>query len=154
MFAVQSALFQIARSGDVQTISKVSDNSPRGQLGEVIRQPLFIVAVMGAMTGFGLMTLVMTATPLSMHINEQYSSASRQRTSFVSTYLACTCRRWLPGFLIERLGVVKADVCRCIGITGISGDWAAGSFDHALLVGSVAARCRLEFLSMSAEQQC
>lgn len=35
-------------------------------LGEIARQPKFIVAVLGAMIGWGVMSLMMTATPLSM----------------------------------------------------------------------------------------
>lgn len=35
-------------------------------LAEIMRQPTFIVAVMSGMAGYGLMVLVMTATPLSM----------------------------------------------------------------------------------------
>jgi len=35
-------------------------------LQEIMRQPTFIVAVMSGMVGYGLMVLVMTATPLSM----------------------------------------------------------------------------------------
>ena len=47
--------------------------TPGGRLREIVRQPLFRVAVLGATTGFGLMTLIMTATPLSMHINDHFS---------------------------------------------------------------------------------
>jgi MFS family permease len=35
-------------------------------LGEIVRQPTFFVAVIGAMVGYGVMSLIMTSTPLSM----------------------------------------------------------------------------------------
>ena len=38
-------------------------------LSEVARQPVYIVAVLGGIAGYGLMTLVMTATPISMNID-------------------------------------------------------------------------------------
>ena len=37
-------------------------------LGEIVRQPVFIVAVMASMIGYGLMNLSMTATPLAMKV--------------------------------------------------------------------------------------
>ena len=36
-------------------------------LSEIARQPKFIIAVLGATVGYGVMNLVMTATPLAMH---------------------------------------------------------------------------------------
>ncbi|HAA93925.1 MAG TPA: MFS transporter [Rhodospirillaceae bacterium] len=37
-------------------------------LGEIVRQPVFIVAVIASMIGYGLMNLSMTATPLAMKV--------------------------------------------------------------------------------------
>lgn len=39
---------------------------PRRPLGVIARQPVFVVAVLSGMVGYGVMTLVMTATPLAM----------------------------------------------------------------------------------------
>src|SRR5690606_4019971 len=38
------------------------------QLGEIIRQPVFIVAALGASLGYGIMNLLMAATPLAMTV--------------------------------------------------------------------------------------
>src|SRR5206468_3672820 len=35
-------------------------------LGEIVRQPTYLVALFGAVTGYGVMILAMTATPLAM----------------------------------------------------------------------------------------
>ncbi len=113
MFVLQSILFQFLSPARPEE-ELVGDNSPRG-LGDVVRQPLFIVAVMGAMTGFGLMTLVMTATPLSMHINENYSlqeTADVIRIHVLGMYLPSL----VTGFLIERLGVVKLMFAGALGL--------------------------------------
>ena len=40
---------------------------PSRPLRVIIRQPVFIIAMMAAALGFGLMSFIMTATPLSMH---------------------------------------------------------------------------------------
>lgn len=44
-------------------------------LSQVIRQPMFIIAVLGGVTGQGIMTYLMTATPLSMHVIDGHSMA-------------------------------------------------------------------------------
>ncbi|MEM9401622.1 MAG: MFS transporter [Pseudomonadota bacterium] len=75
-------------------------------LGELARQPVFLTAVLGGTAGYGVMTLIMTATPLSMHINDGYSieeTASVIRAHVLAMYLPSL----LSGFLIERLGVSR-----------------------------------------------
>lgn len=75
-------------------------------LSEIISQPLFIVAVLGGTAAYGVMTLIMTATPLSMHINDGYSLAHTSqviRSHVIAMYLPSL----LSGFLIERLGTVR-----------------------------------------------
>jgi len=73
---------------------------------DIVRQPVFLVAVLGGTAGYGLMTLVMTATPLSMHINDGYSieaTANVIRAHVLGMYVPSL----VSGFLIERLGVVR-----------------------------------------------
>jgi len=46
-----------------------SEGSPTGRpLGEIIRQPIFIVAAICASLGYGVMNLLMAATPLAMQV--------------------------------------------------------------------------------------
>ena len=106
MFGIQALLFLSMDAA--QDHDQDQDDSPRSQraLGEIARQPLFIVAVLGAAVGFGLMTLVMTATPLSMHINDGYSL---EQTALViqAHVLGMYVPSLATGFLIEKVGVVK-----------------------------------------------
>jgi MFS family permease len=47
---------------------KTSDNQGNARpLSEIIKQPIFIIAILSAAIGFALMSYLMTATPLSMH---------------------------------------------------------------------------------------
>lgn len=46
---------------------EVTTQSPTRPLSQIIKQPVFIVAIVAAALGYGLMSFVMTATPLSMH---------------------------------------------------------------------------------------
>jgi MFS family permease len=113
LFVVQAILFQtMVPARDVDRVEKVEQ--PR-LLREVIRQPVFITAVLGATTGFGLMTLIMTATPLSMHVNDQYSleqTASIIRIHVLGMYLPSL----VTGFLIEKFGVTRIMFSGALGL--------------------------------------
>jgi hypothetical protein len=113
MFVVQAILFQaMVPARDADRAEKVGQ--PR-LLREVIRQPVFITAVLGATTGFGLMTLIMTATPLSMHVNDQYSleqTASIIRIHVLGMYLPSL----VTGFLIEKFGVTRMMFSGALGL--------------------------------------
>ena len=47
---------------------KTASVSPGRPIGEIVRQPLFIVAALGASLGYGVMNLLMAATPLAMQV--------------------------------------------------------------------------------------
>ncbi len=64
------------------------------------------MAVLGGTVAYGVMTLIMTATPLSMHVNDGYSleaTANVIRAHVLGMYVPSL----VSGFLIERLGTVK-----------------------------------------------
>ncbi len=91
------------------------DVRPSRELPQIVRQPVFLVAVLGGTVGFGLMTLVMTATPLSMHINDGYSieqTASVIRAHVLGMYAPSL----VSGFLIERLGVTRMMFIGALGL--------------------------------------
>lgn len=75
-------------------------------LREIVLQPVYVVAVMGGVAGYGLMTLIMTATPLSMHVNGGFSI---EQTSYVirDHVLGMYVPSLVSGFLIERFGVMR-----------------------------------------------
>lgn len=50
-------------------VPKAVAGAPGGRtLGEIIRQPIFIVSTLGAALGYGVMNLLMAATPLAMQV--------------------------------------------------------------------------------------
>ena len=66
-----------------------TDARERGLL-TLVRQPLFVIAVLGGVMGQGVMTYLMTATPLSMHVVDGHSMAdtgSVIRAHVVAMYL-------------------------------------------------------------------
>jgi len=72
---------------------------------EIIKQPVCIVAIVCGMLGYGVMSFVMTATPLAMnHHNHDFSD-----TSFVIQWhvLAMFAPSFITGFIIRKIGELK-----------------------------------------------
>jgi len=95
-------------------------------LGAIARQPVFIVAAIGGMLGYGIMALVMTATPLAMH-GHHYAFSD---TALVIEWhmLGMFAPSFFSGHLIRRFGVLQvmlvggvlSAVCVGINLTGSS----------------------------------
>jgi MFS family permease len=93
-------------------------------LGAIARQPVFTVAAIGGMLGYGIMALVMTATPLAMHANH-YAFGD---TAFVIEWhvLGMFAPSFFSGHLMRRFGVLQImlvgsvlnAVCVGINLTG------------------------------------
>jgi MFS family permease len=95
-------------------------------LREIVRQPKFIVAVICGMLGYGIMSFVMTATPLAM----QHRHMPFSDTAFVIQWhvLGMFVPSFFTGNLINRFGVKKIMLvgtlvglgCAAINIVGSS----------------------------------
>lgn len=82
---------------------KAGDDAPSRPLRTILRQPGYRVAVLTAATGYGVMTFLMTATPISMHIKDGHSLG---HTAFViqSHIAAMYLPSLFSGWLIQRFG--------------------------------------------------
>ena len=72
-------------------------------LRALLRRPLFVIAVLGGVVGQGVMTFVMTATPISMHVLDGFSLADTAaviRAHVLAMYLPSLA----SALLIGRLG--------------------------------------------------
>lgn len=93
-------------------------------LRQIMQQPKFIVAVICAMLGYGVISLVMTATPLAMHHHAHPFSD----TSFVIQWhvLGMYVPSFFTGHLIQRFGLLRIMLlgsvfglaCVAINLTG------------------------------------
>ena len=88
-------------------------------VGEIVRQPVFLAAVSGGVVAYGIMTLIMTATPLSMHLNDGYSI--EQTSSVIRAHvLAMYAPSLAAGFLIARVGVTRLMIVGAMGLLATS----------------------------------
>ncbi|MBL4572828.1 MAG: MFS transporter, partial [Gammaproteobacteria bacterium] len=86
------------------TFEKKDQSNAVRPLGEIFKQPTLILAIASAAVGYSIMSLVMTATPLSMHEMDHHSLDD---TTWViqSHILAMYVPSFFSGFLISWFGV-------------------------------------------------
>ncbi|MEQ8860548.1 MAG: MFS transporter [Pseudomonadales bacterium] len=75
---------------------------PRRPLRAIARQPLFVIAVLGGVVGQGVMTFVMTATPISMHVLDGFTLAETAgviRAHVLAMYVPSLASALLIGWL-------------------------------------------------------
>jgi len=98
-------------------------------LADVVRQPLFLVAVAAAVASYAVMSFIMTATPISMHVHDHHSDTD---TAWViqSHLLAMYGPSLVSGRLIDRIGV-RAGMAA--GVALMLACVAIGSAGHDLM---------------------
>jgi MFS family permease len=142
MFAGCFALIVALQLGAAALLSvvRLPPPPPRGSfrgagrpLGEIVRQPRFVVALLAGMVGYAVMAMVMTATPIAMigcgfHFTEaafviQWHILGMYAPSFVTGHLIA--RFGLPAILLS--GAVLLLACCGINLAGIAeaNFWAA-----------------------------
>lgn len=123
LYVLQSLLFLRLRG--INASGDKSSSATSRELKQIVKQPVFVAAVLGGTVGYGLMTLIMTATPLSMHVTGPFSleqTADVIRAHVLAMYLPSL----VSGFLIERFGVARlmftgAIVLLATSIVGLQG---------------------------------
>ncbi len=102
VFAFLSLL--IASRLDIPPLSSAEQHAKGRPLGEIARQPKFVVAVLAAACGYGVMNLLMTATPIAMDIcRHPFNDAA-----FVLEWhvIGMFAPSFFTGHLIKRFGVL------------------------------------------------
>ena len=100
------------------TASAVEERQHSRAFTAFLRQPKFITAVLAGMIGQGVMTYVMTATPISMNVSIGFSieqTSSVIRAHVIAMYLPSLITPWL----ISRLGLSRVMLMgtACLAIT-------------------------------------
>lgn len=101
MLVIVSGLFLLTRNTHV---SQVAQQDRGRKLSIIIRQPVFILAVSASVVGYSLMSFIMTATPVHMHVIEHHSL---QHTKWViqSHIFAMFFPSLFSGWLMSKIGV-------------------------------------------------
>jgi MFS family permease len=104
-----AAALVLTRTAAGRTAPARSDHgqaAPR-PLAEVLRQPPYLLAVAAAVVSYAVMSFIMTATPISMHVHDHHSDTD---TAWViqSHLLAMYGPSLVSGRLIGRIGVRAA----------------------------------------------
>lgn len=108
-----------------QPVQDQSAAAPARSFAAVLRQPLFIIAVLAGVVGQGVMTFVMTATPISMHVLDGHSLAATSaviRAHVLAMYLPSLASALLIGWLgigrLMALGVAALGATVVIALQG------------------------------------
>jgi len=129
------AVLQLLR---IPVPTETEQREPGRPLKQIVLQPAFIVAVVSAAFGYGVMNLLMTATPLAMGIcGHPYASAA-----FVIQWhvVAMFAPSFFTGSLIKRFGLLQVMLTgtvllfACIGIA-LSGIAVANFWFALVLLG-------------------
>lgn len=119
LFAISLVALLVVTRVQIPPMAAGMAQGPARPLRTIMRQPVFLTALIGSSMGYGVMIMVMTATPLAMQICGQPLGASA--TVIQWHVLGMFVPSFFTGNLIRRYGALK------IMATGI-----------ALLVGHVA----------------
>ncbi|HEY9397467.1 MAG TPA: MFS transporter [Burkholderiales bacterium] len=99
------AVLIVLRFLDIPTPAQAQQHEPGRPLAQIMAQPAFIVAVVAAAFGYGVMNLLMTATPLAMDIcGHPYGAAANVISWHVIGMFAPS---FYTGSLIKRFGVLN-----------------------------------------------
>lgn len=104
LYGLQALLFLFLKA-PVHVATEGTPTTDR-PLKSILLQRAYLVAVLCGMSAYGLMVLIMTATPLSMHVRDGHSVEAM--TGVIRDHvLAMYVPSLVSGFLIEGLGVVR-----------------------------------------------
>ena len=105
LFGIYSISFVALFFLSIPTPPAEAMRAPGRPLAALLRQPRFAVAVLAGMLGYGIMVLVMTATPLAMKGHHH----SFSDTAFVIQWhvLGMFAPSFVTGYLIQRFGVLN-----------------------------------------------
>jgi MFS family permease len=83
-----------------------TEEGARRPLRQTLTQPIYLVALLSGATAYGVMTLIMTATPVHLHLSHNYSFD--QTTLIIQSHIiAMFLPSLFTGFIMARFGVLR-----------------------------------------------
>ncbi|MGL1885063.1 MAG: MFS transporter [Reichenbachiella sp.] len=106
------------------------DNSgDKRPLSQIAKQPVFWVAVLAAMIGYAVMSFIMTATPISMHVMDGHS-LTHTKWVIQSHIMAMFLPSLVVAWIIKKLGVLNTMIT---GIVAFALSIIIGLYGHELV---------------------
>lgn len=99
-----------------RTVDTPQEKSAARTLGQIVRQPTYLVALFSAVTGYGVMILAMTATPLAMA--HHHHGLGETATVIQLHVLGMFLPSFFTGSLIARFGVLRIMLTGIVLLTG------------------------------------
>jgi cyanate permease len=106
-----------------------ADRAADGGMRSLLKRPAFVAAVLAGVVGQGVMTYVMTATPVSMNVAQDFSlqlTSEVVRAHVIAMYLPSLITPWL----IARLGIPRMML---IGLVALATTVGVGLAGHHLM---------------------
>ncbi len=101
---------------DIPKLTREERKDSGRPLGQIMSQPVFIVAVLASMLSYGIMNLMMTSTPLAMRAHDHHFNDA----AFVLQWhmLGMYGPSFFTGSLINRFGVLNVILAGCVLMLG------------------------------------
>ncbi len=129
------AALLLSRIPPSPALAHAAVSAPR-RLGEIAAQPVFRVAVLAALVSYAVMSFIMTATPISMHVVDGHGEVATARViqvHLLAMYLPSLASGWIIAKLGDRLVIVAGTLLMaiCVGVA-VFGGHAAVHYGWAL----------------------
>jgi len=103
-----------------------SDTTPPRALREIAAQPVFRVAVLAALTSYAVMSFIMTATPISMHVMDGHDEVATARViqlHLLGMYVPSLASGWIIARFGDRPVILAGAVLMalCVAIATFAG---------------------------------
>jgi MFS family permease len=130
------AALLLSRMADSMPHDGAAPGAPR-PLREIAAQPVYRVAVLAALTSYAVMSFIMTATPISMHVVDGHDEVATARViqiHLLGMYLPSLASGWIIGRFGDRPVIVAGTLlmAACVAIAVFAGHgvlhygWALG----------------------------
>jgi MFS family permease len=125
------------------------DSEPTRPLREIAAQPVFQVAVLAALTSYAVMSFIMTATPISMHVvdgHDEVATARVIQVHLLAMYLPSLASGWIIGRFGDRPVIVAGTLLMiaCVAIAFFAGH---AVFHYGLALGVLGLGWNLLFIA-------
>jgi len=121
-----AAALLLARIAD-STPAAAAGMPPPRRLAEIAAQPVFRIAVFAALVSYAVMSFIMTATPISMHVMDGHDEVATARViqvHLLAMYLPSLASGWIIARFGDRTVIAAGSLLMtvCVGIAAFAGN--------------------------------